>query len=96
MYNKLIICLSVALSIFTAHDSTYLGQSTICKHDCNSKIQSESNQSCGDCLVETNTFLLARALSFYTYPIVTKLFSVNRLFYKVLIRIYNYSRPPPV
>ena len=95
MHKILIICLSFALSLFTAYDFVYAGQSSICEHKCDSETPNSSDQGCGDCLVQTNTPHLTTTFSFNARQLVTKLFTYNNFFYKNLIQLYNYSLPPP-
>ena len=95
MHKILIICLSFALSLFTAYDFVYAGQSSTCEHNCDSETPNSSNQGCGDCLIQTNTPHLTTTFSFNAYQLVTKLFTDNNFFYKNLIQLYNYSLPPP-
>ena len=95
MHKILITCLSLLLSLFTAYDFVYAAQSSTCEHSCDSKKQNSFDQSCGDCLVQTNTPHLTTAFSFNAHQLATKLFTYNNFFYKNLIQLYNYSLPPP-
>ncbi len=95
MHKILIICLSLVLSLFTAYNFAYAGQSSTCEHECDSETPNSSNQGCGDCLVHTNTPHLATTFSINAYQLATKLFTDNNFFYNNLIQLYNYSLPPP-
>ena len=95
MHRILIICLSFALSLFTAYDFVYEGQSSTCEHKCDSETPNSFDKGCGDCLVQTNTLHFTTTFSFNSNQIATKLFTDNNFFYKNLIQLYNYSLPPP-
>ncbi len=95
MHKILITCLSLVLSLFTAYDFVYAGQPNTCEHSCDSEKQNSFDQSCGDCLVQTNIPHLTPTFSFNAYQLATKLFTDNNFFYKNLIQLYNYSLPPP-
>lgn len=95
MRKILIICLSFALSLFTAYDFVYAGQLSTCEHKCDSETPNSSDKGCGDCLVQINTPHLTTIISFCAYQLATKLFTDNNFFYKNLIQLYNYSLPPP-
>ncbi len=95
MHKILITCLSIVLSLFTAYDFVYAGQSSTCEHNCDSETPNSSNQVCGDCLIQTNTPHLTTTFSFNAYQLATKLITYNNFFCKILIQLYNYSLPPP-